>query len=200
MTRKNATAAPSAWQVMIIPRPGAYFVTICLRSGACLHGQVVDREMRLSEWGDVASWHWRRIPQQFPSADLDAWVVMPNHLHGIITIGGKGEASPVGDLLTQDLTKGGVALQVSGVARDASPLQRGSLGAFVGNFKSVTTRRINRMRHTPGAPFWQRNYWDHIIRDGRSLNRIRVYVENNPVRWAEDQLHPAAPPNPFNRW
>ena len=52
----------------------------------------------------------------------------------------------------------------------------------------------------PGAPFWQRNYWEHIIRNEASLNRIREYIENNPARWAEDQLHPDAPPNPFNQW
>jgi putative transposase len=157
-----------------------------VRNGACLLGQVVDGEMRLSELGQVASRYWRRIPQHFPLVELYAWVVIPNHLHGIIATGGKGHASPVGDHLTQDLTKGGVVLQGSGAARDASPLQRGPLGAIIGNFKSVTTRRVNRMRDTPGAPIWQRNYWDHMIRDGRSLGRIREYVENNPARWAED--------------
>jgi hypothetical protein len=52
----------------------------------------------------------------------------------------------------------------------------------------------------PGTPLWQRNYWEHIIRDEESLTEIREYIENNPARWAEDQLHPQAPPNPFNRW
>ena len=55
-------------------------------------------------------------------------------------------------------------------------------------------------RETPGIRFWQRNYWEHIIRDVRSLNRIREYIDNNPARWLEDQLHPDAPPNQFNRW
>jgi len=61
------------------------------------------------------------------------------------------------------------------------------------------TARINRMRGTPGASVWQRNYWEHIVRDDVSLNEIRAYIQNNPARRAEDQLHPDAPPNPFNR-
>ena len=76
----------------------------------------------------------------------------------------------------------------------------GSLGAIVGNWKSVTTRRINRMRQMPGVPFWQRNYWERIVRNENALHRIRVYIQNNPARWAEDQLHPGAAPNRFNRW
>lgn len=66
----------------------------------------------------------------------------------------------------------------------------GSLGAIVGNFKSVTTRRINRMRKTPGGPVWQRNYYEHIIRDEGELRRIRNYILANPARWAQDQENP----------
>lgn len=69
-------------------------------------------------------------------------------------------------------------------------LQPGSLGAIVGNYKSVTTRRINGMRGMPGTRFWQRNYWEHIIRNDISLKRIRAYIQGNPAHWAEDQLHP----------
>ncbi len=80
---------------------------------------------------------------------------------------------------------------------DASPLQRpvgmkpGSLGAIVGNFKSVTARRINRSRGTPGEPVWQRNYWEHIIRSEEALQAIRRYIEENPLRWALDTYNPA---------
>jgi REP element-mobilizing transposase RayT len=73
------------------------------------------------------------------------------------------------------------------------------LGAIVRSFKSAATRRINQLRDVPGTSFWQRSYWEHIIRDEQSLNRIREYIETNPARWSEDQLHPDAPPNPFNR-
>jgi REP element-mobilizing transposase RayT len=180
--------------------PGAYFVTLCIQGGECLLGEVVDGEMRLSEWGEIASHYWMRIPDHVNHVQLDAWVVMPNHLHGIIVIVSGGEASPGRSASAYDPTPGGARPQGKDIARDASPLQPGSLGAIVGNYKSVSTRRINRVRGTPGIRFWQRNYWEHIIRNEQSLNRIRQYIQSNPARWGEDQLHPDAPPNAFNRW
>jgi REP element-mobilizing transposase RayT len=81
-----------------------------------------------------------------------------------------------------------------------SQIQKPSLGQIVAYYKYQTTKRINELRTMPGVPFWQRNYWEHVIRYQRSLNRIRAYIENNPARWAEDQLHPNAPPNRFNQW
>jgi REP element-mobilizing transposase RayT len=156
--------------------------------------------MQLNEWGQVASHYWKRIPHHSDHVQLDAWVVMPNHLHGIIVIAGRGEASPAGASSPGNLASGAANVRDPVAARDASPLQSGSLGAIVGNFKSVTTRRINQLRDTPGIPFWQRNYWEHIIRNEQSLNRIREYIDKNPARWPEDQLHPDAPPNQFNQW
>ena len=175
--------------------PGAYFVTICVHGGECLLGEVVDGGMRLSQFGQVVSHYWKRIPDHVAHVELDEWVVMPNHMHGIIAIAGRGEASPASASSTGNLTTGGTRLPDQEAARDASPLlqpglQPGSLGAIVGNYKSVTTRRINRMRGMPGTPFWQRNYWEHIIRNQTSLNRIRAYIQHNPARWAEDRLHP----------
>ena len=180
--------------------PGAYFVTICVQDGECLLGQIIDGEMQLNEWGQVASHYWKRIPHHSDHVQLDAWIVMPNHLHGVIVIAGRGEASPAGASSTGVMTSGAADSQASVAARDASPLQSGSLGAIIGNYKSVSTRRINRLRGTPGTPFWQRNYWEHIIRHDQSLDRIREYIGDNPARWLEDQLHPDAPPNQFNQW
>jgi REP element-mobilizing transposase RayT len=73
------------------------------------------------------------------------------------------------------------------------------LGRLIGAFKTVSTKRINEIRQTPGLPFWQRNYWEHIIRNEAALNRIRQYIQTNPARWLADQLHPNAPPNKFNQ-
>ena len=185
--------------------PGAYFVTLCVERGQCLLGQVVDGEMRLNEWGQVASHYWKRIPLHSDHVQLDAWVVMPNHMHGIIVISGRGGASLASASSTGNLTTGETPLSAPGAPGDAPPLrqpalQSGSLGAIIGNYKSVSTRRINRLRGTPGTPFWQRNYWEHIIRHDQSLDRIREYIGDNPARWLEDQLHPDAPPNQFNQW
>lgn len=180
--------------------PGAYFVTICVQGGECLLGEIADGEMQLSEWGRVARHYWMRIPNHFAHVRLDAWVVMPNHLHSILVIAGRVKASPATASSRDNLISTATDSSDKEAATDASPLQPGSLGAIVGNYKSVSTRRINRMRGMPGTRFWQRNYWEHIIRDERSLNRIREYIQNNRARWAEDQLHPDAPPNRFNRW
>ena len=79
-------------------------------------------------------------------------------------------------------------------------IRKPTLGQIIAYYKHETTKRINHLRSTPGIPFWQRNYWEHIIRSQPALDRIRTYIDTNPARWDEDQLHPNAPPNPFNQW
>jgi putative transposase len=178
---------------------GAYFVTICTYQRELVFDDPVLRR--------VAETLWQRIPRHFPHVELDAWVVMPNHLHGIIVITGdvcRGEASQ--EILSTTEPTTDVVTDSSGrrVAGDASPLPQrpvgpppGSLGAIVGNFKSVTARRINRLRRAPGMPVWQRNYYEQIVRDERALNAARRYIMENPVRWAWDTYNPtAAGPDP----
>jgi putative transposase len=174
---------------------GVYFVTICTHQKELLFEDPILRR--------VAETLWQRIPRHFPHVQLDTWVVMPNHIHGIIIITGdphcRGEASQATDSHTKprpDSASGSVSQPASG---DASPLpdrptgvSPGSLGAIVGNFKSITARRINRLRRMPGLPVWQRNYYEHIVRDERALNAIRQYIATNPARWAWDTYNPAA--------
>jgi putative transposase len=153
---------------------GAYFVTICAQGRECLFGEVVDGEMVLNTYGRVVATVWQRIPRHFARVELDEWVVMPNHMHGIIAITGvdggdatgRGEASPEVGPDGKRASPVEPCLSTTGDSRDASPLQgdsrpagpaSGSLGAIVGNFKSVTTRRINRIRKTSGVRVWQRN-------------------------------------------
>ena len=167
---------------------GAYFVTICVQGGECLLGEVVGGEMRANEWGQIAAEAWEWLDEQYSYVSLDAWVIMPNHMHGIIVI--------QDDNALGVTCKGGSRTAPTGT----TPAKRKPLGRLVGAFKTVSTKQINQMRDMPGTPFWQRNYWEHIIRNEQSLDRIREYVENNPARWAEDQLHPAVPPNRFNQW
>ena len=157
---------------------GAYFVTICVYGRACMLGGVVDGDMRLNDWGHVVAESWLWLADQYPYVALDAWVIMPNHLHGIIFIR-ENDRSPDGGSYTT--------------------LKPKSLGRLIGAFKTVSTKRINEIRDNPGAIFWQRNYWEHIIRNETSLNAIRDYIQTNPSRWRDDQLHPQALPNEFNR-
>ncbi|MBI5876675.1 MAG: transposase [Chloroflexi bacterium] len=168
-------------------QPGAYFMTIVTRGREHLFGAIVDGEMRLNEAGQLVADCWSRIPRHFPFAAVDSFIVMPNHLHGIIIINGDGR----GEASTER------SWTISGASVDASPLQPrphgtapGSLAAIVQNVKSVSTRRINATRQADGSPIWQRNYYEHIIRSNTSLNRIREYIVDNPARWDTDSENP----------
>jgi len=194
---------------------GAYFVTICTQGHMCLFGDVVNGEMVLNPVGRVVATYWERIPRHFPRVQLGSWVVMPNHVHGIIIVtddddddgDGRGEAFPqspvtangVGNAQAPDQQWPDEECLAPTPATTPYGAPSGSLGAIIGNVKSTITRRINAMRHTPGARVWQRNYWEHIIRTPESHARIEDYIHVNPARWQTDQLHPDAPPNPFNQ-
>ncbi len=181
--------------------PGMYFVTLCVREKECVLGDIVGGEMQLSEWGQIVHEFWDAIPEHFPNVSIDGCVTMPNHGHAVITIdhdrrraaGGAAlfaAAAPLGE------KTGGEMGEEMG--EETSPL-RATLGQIVAYYKYQTTKRINKLRGTPGVPFWQRNYWEHVVRDDVDLNRIRQYIENNPLRWHEDQLNPIVPPRPTKR-
>jgi len=176
--------------------PGAYFITICTYQRQHLFGDIVDGVMKLNQYGQIIQSCWQRIPIHFANVLLDAWVVMPNHLHGILVLTdtlGEGEAFGKGEAF------GNKTCEIAEDAcPNASPLQfcgtqSGSIGAIVQNYKSISTLQINYVRHTPGIPVWQRNYHDRIIRDEEALQRIREYVKTNPLAWEIDQLHPDNP-------
>jgi len=204
---------------------GAYFVTIVTQNREPLFGEVINGEMRLNESGACVMRWWEDIPRHFPGVDTDAFVVMPNHVHGIIVITdadnvGAGSPRPDAPHPPQN-TPGTDAVAGAGTpagtgddigagsprpdapippqntpgtdavaGADAAPRQRPSLGNVVAYFKYQTTKTINAMRQTPSARIWQRNYYEHIIRDEASLNRIREYIANNPLRWAADPENP----------
>jgi putative transposase len=168
---------------------GAYFVTICTHERLCLFGEVVDGQMRLNPWGEIVQEEW------FRSADIrreivlhrDEFVVMPNHVHGIIWItdhGGRGD--PSGRPYAGRPHTGRYDDRPRGPAS-------GSIGAIIAQYKSIVTKRINALRNAPGVPVWQRNYYEHIIRDERELGRIREYILNNPARWEIDENNPHLP-------
>jgi REP element-mobilizing transposase RayT len=156
---------------------GAYFVTICAHKGACSLGDIIDNETCLSPFGWIVAECWEDLPNHYPHVILDAFVVMPNHIHGMIVL---------------DDTAVGAGLK-------PAPTKRHGLSEIVRAFKTFSARRINIARNTQGIPFWQRNYYEHIIRNERSYMAIRDYIFNNPVNWHKDRLHPHAPGNQFNR-
>lgn len=161
-------------------------MTICVSDRRCVLGEVKAQVMQLSRIGEIVDACWRRIPTHFGDAYLDRYVVMPNHVHGIICLfDDQGEAFA---------RNPGVGSQARGA--NASPLRvprgtvGGSLGAVVQNFKSVSTRRVNQARETPGSRLWQRNYFDRVIGDEEELGRIRKYIQENPLRWHLDKYNP----------
>lgn len=158
-----------------------YFVTVCTHNRECLLGEVVDGKMRLSEYGEIAKDEWLKTASVRPQVALDAFVIMPNHLHGILIL-----TENVGATRRVALPEGRRNVPVR---RPTGP-QSASIGAIVGQFKSIVTKRINERRGTPGLPVWQRNYHEHILRDGE-LGHIREYIQNNPIQWEIDSENPA---------
>jgi len=169
---------------------GAYFLTICTEHMKCLFGDIANGAMELNELGSAVERAWLSIPEHFPRAELDEYVVMPNHLHGIVSLMPEtGAVIPKEFFSSPRWTDSSPDSKRKSFKRGPKP---GSIPAIVGAFKATASRRINELRGTPNRPVWQRNYYEHIIRSERSLLRIREYVANNPLRWTLDRLNPTA--------
>ena len=155
-------------------QPGAYFVTIVSEGRVELFGHIQNDIMCLSVPGGIVWQVWDDLPNHYGYIQLDAFVVMPNHVHGIIIL---TEPAGVGEGLSPSPTNG-------------EPKPHG-LPEIVGQLKSYSTRRINQWRRTPGMTVWQRSFHDRIIRNDRELTATREYIANNPLRWALDTENPA---------
>jgi putative transposase len=169
--------------------PGAYFITICTYGKQCILSEVKSGEVILTDLGRDIDFRWKVLPEWFKNVSLDAHILMPNHLHGII-------------ILTDELECRGKAtanqypFDPSFSAEVALPKTRptehpgarsGSLPAVIQNFKSTTSRCT---KHIRGAiPLWQRNYYEHVIRNDRSLDEIREYIASNPWNWTKDEYY-----------
>jgi len=233
-------------------KAGAYFLTIVTQDRVCLFGEVVDGEMRLNDVGDMVHQEWTNLPNRFPNIDLDAFIVMPNHIHGIIVI---TDATPIvgaglvpaqlvpaqhdDAAITSGAITSGATTRVAptnaqhddaaitprattrvaptNAQHDDAAITSGAttsrattsgaitsgattrvaptVGNIVGAFKSITTVRYTHgVKHYGWLPFrgrlWQRNYYEHIIRNEGSLHRIREYIINNQSRWEMDKENP----------
>jgi len=159
--------------------PGCYFVTICTRGRGHYFGAVENDDVRLSVIGEIAAQCWAETPQHHPGIELDEWVIMPNHAHGIIVIIDRVETlrSVVETLQCN------VSTTVDPKMSAISP-KTGSLSVAVRSFKSAVTKMAHKAGHEFG---WQERFWDRIIRDEKELNRIRHYIRTNPSNWEKDQ-------------
>jgi putative transposase len=176
---------------------GAYFVTVCAHERTCLFGDVADPDMRLNDAGRLVQAAWDELPGRFPGVELDAFVVMPNHVHGIVVIvrgavqGAEipGAASSAPTLPWEPGAATGPGAVGAGLALPAPTPATATLGHVMRAFKSISALYVNRQLKRSG-PLWQRNYYERIIRDETELQRIREYIETNPARWADDSENP----------
>jgi putative transposase len=200
-------------------RFGAYFVTVCTQGRECLFGDVTPvGGIALNDAGHMVERWWHELGNKFPHVVTDASVVMPNHFHGIIVIVAVGAAAVGADLrvgpvwhaanAASNADRGaavGADLRVGPVWHAANAASNADRGAHAGAplpeivqwFKTMTTNEYIRGVGAMGWPpfpgkLWQRNYYEHVIRDEAALDRIRRYIEENPLRWALDQENPAA--------
>ena len=203
---------------------GAYFITIVTQDRIHLFGEVVNGKMQLNAAGRMILAEWEALLQRFPTVELDAFVVMPNHVHGIIIIvgtdkvaadvgadvdagggadvdagGGADVVADVGAGLVPALVPGATThgATTNGPTVGATLVVAPTVGDIVGAFKSITTVLYTREVKRSGWPpfpgrLWQRNYYEHIIRNDESLNRIRQYIADNPARWALDRENATA--------
>ena len=188
-------------------QPGTYFVTICVDRRQCLFGDVVDGQMILNQYGMVVADTYQWLCDRYPYLYTDEWIVMPNHFHAIMIIADKSRTDT--DILRTDTDKPRTDTDKPrrGVSRNAPTIneqqtannssnpitKRKPLGRLIGAFKTVSTKKINILRDAPGTKLWQRNYYEHIIRNQDAMDKIRHYIVNNPISWSIDQLHPDNP-------
>jgi REP element-mobilizing transposase RayT len=139
---------------------GAYFITICTWQRQSFLGEIINGEMQLNVYGEISQFYWQNLLNYHSHLELDEFVIMPNHLHGI--------------LILKD---------------DTSCKKRHGLPEILRGFKTFSARRINKTRHLSGVSVWQRGYYEHITRHEQSLRVIREYIVQNPLSWEKDELH-----------
>ncbi len=159
---------------------GYYFVTICIQNRECLLGQSINNTIVLNDAGLMVQNIWKTLSEHYPGVGIDSYIIMPNHIHGIIIVGAGPRACPCG---------------VNTLQREAGMDTTMKLSDIIHRFKSLTTNIYHKsviQYNWPSFPgkLWQRNYYDHIIRNDQELNQIREYIINNPVKWELDKENP----------
>ncbi len=168
---------------------GMYFITLCTQKRECLLGEIVDGHIQLNDAGRMVQTVWDEIPSHYSGADIDVFIAMPNHIHGIIAIVGAGPRACPDSVEPQANGQPQATGQPQGVAPTGL-----SLSDVVHRFKTMTTKRYADGVKQKGLPpfsakLWQRNYWEHIIPNEVELGAIREYIQNNPAQWELDRLN-----------
>ena len=170
---------------------GAYFITICTQSHQCFLGEIVEQQFSASELGVLAEKFWLEIPQYFPFVELGSFVVMPNHIHGILIVDKNADIPDI-NVETQFIAP---------PAAQSPPYQEKISGGFSKQKNPMLTENISRiirwykgrctfeMRKIDTDFYWQTRFYDHIIRNAQSFEQIQTYIENNPLNWENDKFY-----------
>lgn len=161
-------------------QPGSYFITICTWQRHCLFGEITHGQMQLNRYGRIVQKHWQNLIRHHQYMELGEFVIMPNHIHGILILKGVSEERKSLDI------------ESTLIKLEKSPKKHG-IPEIIRGFKTFSARQINTVRDTLGVPVWQRNYYEHIIRNQQAYDKIYQYIKDNPVLWEVDQLHPECP-------
>ncbi len=152
---------------------GAYFLTICTHERKSLFGRIINGEMRLNTYGRIVEEEWEKTAQIRSNLTMDRFIVMPNHIHGIVVI-----------------SRGTMHRAPTSTFESFGKLVSNSIPTIVRGFKSAVTTRINAIRNSSHKPVWQRNYYEHVIRNEIDLKEIYEYINSNPLKWLEDENNP----------
>ena len=188
---------------------GAYFVTIVTQGRLCLFGEIVGKEMRLNEAGEMVCGFWEALPQRFPAIEMDMFVVMPNHLHGIVVIKNRAttRVAPTNQnpdrgvenapTVPNRATTRVAPTEIMDGGVDSPVTDQFALGDVIGAYKSLTTveytRGVKQMKWSPfHRRLWHRNYYEHVVRHDESLRQLQQYILDNPAQWAFDKENPLA--------
>jgi REP element-mobilizing transposase RayT len=165
-------------------RAGAYYITIVVQGRGHLFGEVVNWEMKLNRYGKIVLQAWLDLPKHYPHVELGAFCIMPNHAHGIIIL----HDDNVGAGLRPAPTAAAAGREHADIHDETRPYRRKRhpLSEIVRAFKSFSAKRINALRKMPGIPVWQRNYYEHIIRNEQDYQAKHDYILSNPANWEED--------------
>ncbi len=171
---------------------GMYFVTICTKNRECLFGKIVDDTMQKNILGQIVTNEWLKTSVIRLEVQLLEFVVMPNHFHGIIHIVDSFDDSNVATLKNQGDQPVAPTEGPSELNQAKGP-RACCIGALIAGFKSAVTTQINTIRHSKRTMIWQRNYYEHVIRDDADYHRLAEYINTNPQRWNKDRFYKAAP-------